>query len=422
MPLPTANNSTPDETSFLGLAPFLRMSIAGTDMKPTGERALALAQTHPTVAPLWLNLSLIMQCLNQEALGLTLQAQALSMQRTYTLPARQQPARCRLLLLMQPGNLAANTPLECLLEDSDIELIFHYLIPNTVLPSNLPEHDVLMLAMSDSDDIRAQLLLLEQALAHWPQPVINRPQHIPCVDRESASRLLQNVPGLLMPLTLRASREQLQSVADGAVELNTLLPDCDFPIILRPLGSQGGHDLAKITTPEEIAGYLAHVADAVFFISRFIDYSQADGHFRKIRIALIDSQPHACHMAVSSHWMIHYVNAGMYDAAWKREHELMFFSHFEEFSQRHQGPLRAIAGAIGLDYLCIDCAETASGELLVFEVDHAMVVHAMDTEAQFPYKQIHMKKVKDAFREMLFKRMNHLSAGPVPGAGNTTTP
>jgi glutathione synthase/RimK-type ligase-like ATP-grasp enzyme len=327
-----------------------------------------------------------------------------------------------LLLLMRPGNLAANTPLECLLEDSDIELIFHYLTPDSPLPTTLPEHDLLMLAMSDSDDIRAQLLLLQQSLADWPQPVINRPQHIPCVDRENASRLLQNVPGLLMPLTLRASREQLQAVADGAAELNTLFPECDFPIILRPLGSQGGRDLAKITTPEDIAGYLEQVADAVFFVSRFIDYRQDDGHFRKVRIALIEGQAYACHMAVSSHWMIHYVNAGMYDAAWKREHELLFFSHFEEFRLRHQGPLQAIARAIPLDYLCVDCAQTASGELLVFEVDHAMVVHAMDTEAQFPYKKIHMKKVKDAFREMLFKRMSPPSAVPLPSACTTPMP
>jgi hypothetical protein len=40
----------------------------------------------------------------------------------------------------------------------------------------------------------------------------------------------------------------------------------------------------------------------------------------------------------------------------------------------------------------------------VFEVDHIMVVHAMDTQAQFPYKQTHMKKVKDAFRHYLLER------------------
>ncbi|OIQ66001.1 hypothetical protein GALL_524360 [mine drainage metagenome] len=33
-----------------------------------------------------------------------------------------------------------------------------------------------------------------------------------------------------------------------------------------------------------------------------------------------------------------------------------------------------------------------------------MVIHAMDTENQFPYKQIHMLKVKNAFRQLLLSR------------------
>jgi len=53
--------------------------------------------------------------------------------------------------------------------------------------------------------------------------------------------------------------------------------------------------------------------------------------------------------------------------------------------------------------VCIDCAQTPDGQLLVFEIDHAMVVHAMDLETQFPYKQVHMLKVKNAFRDYLFR-------------------
>ena len=37
----------------------------------------------------------------------------------------------------------------------------------------------------------------------------------------------------------------------------------------------------------------------------------------------------------------------------------------------------------------------------MFEIDHAMVVHAMDSEQLFPHKQTHMLKVKTAFRELL---------------------
>ena len=411
MPSPSATrpNAT---TPFTGLAPYLRMSIAGADVAPVAQQMLALAQTQPEDANLWMNLSIILQCLGQRDLGLSMQAQALTLQRVYQLAAQQQPARCRLLMLMEPGDLAANTPLDCLLEDSDIDLIFYYLSPNEPLQMPLPEHDAVLVAMSDSDANRAHLQFLQQTLARWPKPVINLPQFIPCVDRGTASELLQNIPGLLMPPTLRASRTQMQAVSAGVSQLRELFADCDFPVILRPLGSQAGHDLAKIETPGDIAQYLSHVHDAEFFISRFIDYSHSDGYFRKIRVALIDGQPYACHMAVSKNWMVHYVNAGMYEEAWKRAEELAFMTDFEAFQQRHHTVLQAMARAIPLDYLCIDCAETASGELLVFEVDHAMVIHAMDTEEQFPYKQIHMHKVKNAFRELLLRRM----------AGHSTTP
>ena len=122
-----------------------------------------------------------------------------------------------------------------------------------------------------------------------------------------------------------------------------------------------------------------------------------------MRVVLIDGKPYACHMGVSSHWMIHYVNAGMYEEAWKREEEARFMDDFDDFAERHRLALEAIYQRAQLDYLCIDCAETPDGQLLIFEVGHAMVVHAMDTEAMFPYKQMHMLKVKNAFRDYLFR-------------------
>ena len=150
-----------------------------------------------------------------------------------------------------------------------------------------------------------------------------------------------------------------------------------------------------------MVAYLAAEPDPHFYLSNFIDYSGPDGQFRKLRVALIDGRPFACHMGVSSHWMIHYVNAGMYEDAAKRAEELAFMEGFAAFAARHAGALAAIHQRSQLDYVCIDCAETRDGELLIFEIDHAMVVHAMDPEDLFPYKQVHMQKVKQAFEDYL---------------------
>lgn len=391
------------EMPFFGLAPFLRMSINGTDLLPYSQDMLALAKQLPNDANLWMNLSLAMLCLGQRELGLAIQGQALDMKRVYELAATVQPARLRVLMLMAPGDLSANTPLECLLEDSDIDLIFYYLSVDEPLALPIPEHDVLLVALSEGDENHALIETLETALSAWSKPVINAPQNIPRVGREAASTLLRDVPGLLIPPTLRASRTTLEAVACGASRVSELFEATDFPLILRPVGSHAGRDLGKMDTTGDVAHYLDSVNETEFFLSRFIDYRSADGLFRKMRVALIDGKPFACHMGVSSHWMIHYLNAGMYEEAWKREDEARFMDDFDAFAERHRTALEAIYQRTQLDYLCIDCAETPDGQLLIFEIDHAMVVHAMDAEAMFPYKQTHMLKVKNAFRDYLFR-------------------
>lgn len=400
-PTETTGQSPEPITPFVGLAPFLRQSIAGIDLQPAAQTMLASAESHPDDANLWLNLSIAMLCLGHRELGLAIQEQALEIKRVYQLPASIQPARFRLLMLMTPGDLAENTPLDCLLEHSDVDLIFYFVSPGFPLAQPIPEHDALLVAIADSDANQSLLTFLEQALAHWPRPVINAAQHIPNTERSAASRLLQDAPGVLMPPTHRLARQQLEAIAGGRGALADLESGLDFPVIVRPLGSQAGRDLERIGDHEVLAGYLAKVEASDFFVSRFIDYSSPDGQFRKFRIALIGGFPFACHMAVSSHWMVHYVNAGMYEDGTKREEEADFMAGFDDFASRHRNALAAIHQRMKLDYFCIDCAETRDGRLLIFEADHVMVVHAMDQEDLFPYKQAHMQKVQRAFRDFL---------------------
>ncbi len=409
---------TPDafqtKLPFLGLAPFLRMNVAEVDLLPIGQAMLARAQDDDD-PNLLMNLSCVLLCLGQRDLGLAIQNEALQVQRVYTIAAAQ-PAKFRLLMLMLPGDLSTNIPLDCLLENMDIELILYYVSADEPLASPIPEHDALIVAISDQDAAHDILTLLEQRLADWPTPVLNSPQHIRTTERSTASRLLQNIPGLFMPSTLSASRSELFAVILGKAKLSKLFVDIDFPIILRPQGSHAGVDLDKIETVEEMANYLGRVNAADFFISRFIDYRGQDGLFRKYRVVLIDGHPYASHMAISSHWMIHYVNAGMYQDAAKREEEAAFMEHFSDFAQRHKTALQAMYERTQLDYFSIDCTETLDGQLFVFELDHAMVVHAMDPETLFPYKQRHILKAKLAFRELLCR----ITTGSVPTSDGTS--
>ncbi len=387
---------------LIGLATLMRMAFSGADLGPLGTRLLKRAETHPHDANTLLDLSTILQLKGNRAAALAVQSQALEMQQLYHMPAAKDATAIRVLGIMGPGDLMANTPLEFLVEGSDIALDMLYVAPHLPFPATLPEHDVAFVAVGESDQNRPLLQYVAELIQDWPRPLLNVPDRIAGVSRDGACTLLASAPGVVMPATVRIDRQILEQAGRGQLALADILEDGDFPIIVRPVDSHAGQGLDKLDTPAAIGDYLQSQPMNTFYVSRFVDYRGPDGLFRKSRIVLIHGHPYVCHMAISEHWMIHYLNAGMTDSAEKRAEEARFMTRFDDdFASRHAAAFRAIHERMGLDYLGIDCGETPTGVLLIFEVDSNMIVHAMDPVDLFPYKQPQMRKVFDAFRTML---------------------
>jgi hypothetical protein len=385
-----------------GLAPLMTMAVRGIDLTPLGETLLEHARNHagPLGADALMDVSIILHLKGTHEIARAMQAQALQFKQLYRLPARQEPA-IRLLAINVAGDLSANTPLEFLVEDSDIELSTLYVGPNLPFPTTLPEHDVMFVAVGETEQSLAVLKFLEELVPFWPRPILNLPDRIARLSRDSASALLRSAPGLVMPASIRASRGSLERVARGDAEISSL-GDIEFPVILRPVDSHAGIGLIKAGNGDAILKYLETMTENEFFIARFVDYSSEDGLFRKYRVVLIDGQAYASHMAISDNWIVHYLNGGMTESAAKRSEEARFMAEFErDFAFRHRNALRSISERMGLDYLILDCAETQAGELLIFEADSCAVVHAMDDPEMFPYKKPQMRRVFSAFRAML---------------------
>jgi hypothetical protein len=276
------------------------------------------------------------------------------------------------------------------------------------LPALLPDHDVAIVIASDSQECREALRKIERMAPGWPRPLLNPPRLICNLDRDKLHRLLDGIEGLEIPTTTAITRQQLSGVLWSAVALGEVAADLGFPFIVRPRGSHAGAGLAKIDDGAAMARYLDERHQQNFFISRFVDYAGDDGLFRKCRIVFIDGQPYACHMAVADRWDIWYLNAGMSANASKRLEEEIFMRTFDiGFARRHQAALAGLAKRIGLDYFTVDCAETKSGSLLIFEADNTAIVHDMDSPELFPYKAPQMRRVFDAFAAMLERRAQH---------------
>lgn len=71
------------------------------------------------------------------------------------------------------------------------------------------------------------------------------------------------------------------------------------------------------------------------------------------------------------------------------------------FAVRHAAAFGELTQRLGLDYFGIDCAEMPDGRLLVFEIDVAMIVHDLDSAETFPYKPAAMKRLFEAFLDLL---------------------
>jgi glutathione synthase/RimK-type ligase-like ATP-grasp enzyme len=386
---------------LIGLAKLMRMAYSDVDLAPLGTQLIERAETD-TGGNALLDLSTVLQLRGNRELALTMQAQALQIQQIYSLPATSENITVRLLVIMGAGDLMANTPVEFLLEDSDVALDIVYVTPDLPLPDQLPDHDVLFVAIAQSDQNMSLLKDIDTALSYWPHPVLNKPASIAILSRNEACTLLEAAPEISMPNTLRIPRQILEQAADKQLSLAANLKDGDFPIIIRPVDSHAGKDLDKIDDAEALTSYLQDMPNEEFYISRFVDYRSPDGLFRKYRIVLIDGKPFVCHVGISEHWMIHYLNAGMTESAEKRAEEESFMKDFDSaFACKHAAAFRTIYERAGLDYLGIDCGETADGKLLIFEIDSCMIIHAIDPVDIFPYKQPQMNKIFSAFRQML---------------------
>ena len=401
--LDKANLSTAAER--VGLAKLTKLAFDGHNLRPMWDDLMGQVANGTAGAGVAMDLSLIAQLLGDKETGLSIQNAALGVHRLYRFPCAAAQPRLRVLALAAAIDMGGNTPIEFLLEDSDVELTTLYVVPGTELPALLPDHDIAIVVASDSEECSGALADIDRASAQWPRPMLNPPRLIRNLDRDKLYYVLRGIDGIEIPATIRVSRAQLVEALHPMDLVADDAEDAAGPVIVRPRGSHAGVGLAKIDDSHGMAAYLAGRPEQEFFISRFVDYTGEDGLFRKYRVVFVEGRPYACHMAIADRWDIWYLNAGMTESAGKRLEEETFMSSFDAgFGRRHRAALTGMAHRIGLDYFTIDCAENKRGELLVFEADNTAVVHNMDSPELFPYKAPQMRAIFAAFAAMLCRR------------------
>jgi hypothetical protein len=143
----TINLQDVKPTPLIGLAKLMRMAFSGTDLAPLGAQLIERAQTHFSADTL-MDLSMVLQLRGNRDLALLMQAEAIGSRQIYTPPTASGPVNIRICAVMSTGDLMANTPLEFLLEDSDVALNLVYVVDSNRM-KNASEDDKRLYGAAD---------------------------------------------------------------------------------------------------------------------------------------------------------------------------------------------------------------------------------------------------------------------------------
>ena len=343
----------------------------------------------------------IKQRLGDDEAAYAAYAKAAQIQPLIRRPAIKSPADFRVLALYAP--FGGNTPTEYLFKhaayDTDTLALFEQ---NDYDADSFRQGvDVVVNLLSDVDQAARVLPLAAGLVERLGKPVVNDPRKILRTSRDSTAELLTGIVGCRIPKILRQPQGSTLSVED----IRIAFPDA-ASILARPVGTHGGDDFDKIDGTTELAAYLAAPAATDRYFIEYADYGSADGHFRKYRFIFVNGEVLPYHLAIGNDWKVHHVNTDMANQEWMQHEEAAFLNDpTQVFNSGHYQVLREIQQRIGLDYFGIDCSIDTNGELLVFEVNASMLVH--DDNAEFPYKDPAVRRIKAAFDAMLAKFAQH---------------
>lgn len=258
--------------------------------------------------------------------------------------------------------------------------------------------------MADADILAVSLRQAAMVARQMRTPCFNHPAAVLASGRDAVSRVLKDVPGLQVPTTVkvRADREAqlLQAMEDAGIE---------YPVIVRMAGDQGGVSTVRVDGPDgwEALNALPWGGRDVY-LTQYVDFSDDDGCFRKVRLAVVGERVLIKHHYTSSEWMIHFRARG----AKSDIEEPPFLANFEtDTLPKIQAAVLEMARRLGLDYFGIDASIRPDGRLLVFEANATM--NMLDNHSHKGTLWLEpTAKISDALRALISRPQTWRAAGP----------
>lgn len=253
--------------------------------------------------------------------------------------------------------------------------------------------------ISDPDSHHGALVHCLNLCNQLQLPTINHPAKILRNTRDNVSRLLQDIPGVIMPRTVRFTP---RSPEDVFTEIDN--SGLGFPVIIRIAGSHGGETSRLITGMYDLVKLHVYPFDgSAFYLTEFVDYKSVDGNYRKHRIAMVDGVPLLRHTLIGPDWLVNAASVKyMEDNKHFMDETISLRNAFDSRTVTLIRPaVEEIAKRLQLDYFGIDCSIDERGHLTIFEAnanmnillnDHPLVTKPIQLIKQHILKLIEKKE------------------------------
>ncbi len=315
------------------------------------------------------------------------------------LPYRGERAPVSLLLLA--ASAGGNIPLRHFLDERIFQtfLVFvEFYDPATPLP----RHQLVFNAIGDADLAAPALAAAQSLLALTSAPVINQPAAVAATGRSDNTQRLSGIPGVIAPQAVTLPRTLLAGT-DAATTLAR--HGFEFPLLIRTPGFHTGLHFVRVETIADLPAALAELPGDFLTVLHYLDARGPDGKVRKYRVMMLDGRLYPLHVAISSHWKIHYFTAEMADSPEHRAEDAEFLENMPAvLGARAMAALGEIQSRLGLDYAGIDFGLSASGDILFFEANATMVVNPAEPEEKWAYRRPAVERIYAAVRRMLMGR------------------
>lgn len=266
----------------------------------------------------------------------------------------------------------------------------------------LPPHQLVVNGIGDPEMSPGALEDARSLLGLTHAPVINPPAAVLATGRRENAKRLSGLPGVVTPITALMTREQI-SGSSAATTLARL--GFEFPMLFRAPGFHTGMHFVRVESAAALPEALESLPGRDVIAMQYLDARGPDGKTRKYRVMTINGEIYPLHLAISSHWKVHYFSAEMADNAAYRAEDAAFLEDMASVV----GPvamraLRQIQATLGLDYGGIDFGLNQRGEVLLFEANATMAVNRPAPDERWDYRLPAYERIHAAVQKMLIER------------------